>query len=126
MRCKSSLCLRCAKVSVDNWVSQVSQMLHAGGLSRPIVLTVPAMLRQTFYQQAAAVLSPFMRCGGRCLDDCFSRIRGRPLQGGYIMVIHTHGRNGPYTPHLPIIATSGGGDPQARQGMHLDSLPSRR
>jgi hypothetical protein len=24
--CKSSLCLRCAKVSVDNWVSQVSQV----------------------------------------------------------------------------------------------------
>jgi Transposase zinc-binding domain len=27
---KSSLCLRCAKVYVDNWVSQVSQMLHEG------------------------------------------------------------------------------------------------
>ena len=25
MSCKSSLCLRCAKVAVDNWVSQVSQ-----------------------------------------------------------------------------------------------------
>jgi len=30
MRCKSSLCLRCAQVYVDNWVSQVSQMLHEG------------------------------------------------------------------------------------------------
>src|SRR5712692_7211964 len=30
MSCKSSLCLRCAKVYVDNWVSQVSQMLHEG------------------------------------------------------------------------------------------------
>jgi hypothetical protein len=28
--CKSSLCWRCAKVYVDNWVSQVSQMLHEG------------------------------------------------------------------------------------------------
>ena len=28
MSCKSSLCLRCAKVYVDNEVSQVSQMLH--------------------------------------------------------------------------------------------------
>ena len=31
MSCTSSLCLRCAKVYVDNWVSQVSTMLHAGG-----------------------------------------------------------------------------------------------
>ena len=30
MSCKSSLGLRCAKVTVDNWVSQVSTMLHAG------------------------------------------------------------------------------------------------
>ena len=30
MSCKSSLCLRCAKVHVDNWVSQVSKVLHEG------------------------------------------------------------------------------------------------
>jgi hypothetical protein len=30
MSCKSSLCLRCAKVYVDNWVSQVSHVLHPG------------------------------------------------------------------------------------------------
>ena len=123
MSCKSSLCLRCAKVYVDHWVSQMSQMLHEGVIYRHVVLTMPAMLRKTFYQQATAVLSPFMRCGVRCLDDCFSRVSGRPLQGGYIMVIQTHGRNGQYPPHLHIIATSGGWDPQANQWVHLDYLP---
>ena len=44
MSCKSSLCLRCAKVYVDNWVSQVSQMLHDGVIYRHIVLTVPALV----------------------------------------------------------------------------------
>jgi hypothetical protein len=43
MSCQSSLCLRCAKVSVDNGVSQVSQMLHAGVIYRHMVLTMPAM-----------------------------------------------------------------------------------
>jgi len=69
MSCKSSLGLRCAKVYVDTWVSQVSQMLPEGVISRHIVLTMPEILRKTFYQQAHAVLSPFMRCGVRCLDD---------------------------------------------------------
>jgi hypothetical protein len=69
MSCQSSLCLRCAKVSVDDWVSQVSQRLHAGGISRHIILTVPAMFRTTFYQNAAVVLSALMRCGVQCLDD---------------------------------------------------------
>ena len=63
MSCKSSLCLRCAKVYVDNWVSQVSRVLHAGVIYRHIILTVPAMFRTTFYQNAAVVLSAFLRCG---------------------------------------------------------------
>jgi hypothetical protein len=123
MSCKSSLCLRCAKVYVDNWVSQVSQMLHEGVIYRHIVLTVPEILRKTFYQLSKAVLSPFMRCGARCLDDVFSRVRGKPLKGGYIMVIQTHGRNGQYNPHLHCIATSGGWDPQAQQWVHLQYVP---
>jgi len=123
MSCKSSLCLRCAKVYVDNWVSQVSRMLHEGVIYRHMVLTVPALLRQTFYQQSQAVLSPFMRCGVRCLDDVFSRVSGKNLKGGYIVVIQTHGRNGQYNPHLHIIATSGGWDPQASQWVHLDYIP---
>jgi len=98
-------------------------MLHEGVIYRHIVLTVPAVLRTTFYQNAAALLSPFMRCGVRCLDDVFSRVSGRELTGGYIVVIQTHGRNGQYNPHLHIIATSGGWDPQAKQWMHLEYVP---
>ena len=57
MRCKSSLCLRCAKVYVDNWGSQVSQMLHDGVIYRHIILAVPAMFHITFYHNAALLLS---------------------------------------------------------------------
>jgi Transposase zinc-binding domain len=63
MSCNSSLCRRCAKVSVDKGVSQVSQRLHEGVIYRPIGLTVPESLRQPFDQQAHAVVSPCMRCG---------------------------------------------------------------
>jgi hypothetical protein len=123
MSCKSSLCLRCATVYVDHGVSQVSRMLHEGVIYRHMVLPVPAMLRQTFYQQAKDVLSPFMRCGVRCLDDVFSPVCGKPLTGGYIMVMQTHGRNGQYNPHLPCIATSGGWHQEAQQWLHLDYVP---
>ena len=88
-------------------------MLHEGVIYRHIVLTMPALLRTTFYQQSQAVLSPFMRCGVQCLDDVFSCVSGKPLKGGYIMVIQTHGRNGQYNPHWHCIATSGGWDQEA-------------
>jgi Putative transposase/Transposase zinc-binding domain len=123
MSCKSSLCLRCAKVHVDNWVSQVSKVLHEGIIYRHIILTVPAMFRTTFYQHAAVVLSAFMRCGVQCLDDFYSAIKGKPLQGGYIVVLHTHGRNGQYHPHLHVLATSGGYDGLGDRWEHLSYLP---
>jgi hypothetical protein len=123
MSCKSSLCLRCAKVSVDNWVSQVSRVLHEGVMYRHIILTVPAMFRTTFYQNAADVLSAFMRCGAQCLDDFYSTVRGKPLKGGSIVVLHTHGRNGQYHPHLHLLATSGGYDAAGERWEQLQYLP---
>jgi len=69
MSCQSSWCLRCATVHGDTWVSQVSTMLHEGGISRHIILTVPAMCRTTFSQNAAVGLRALMRCGVQCLDD---------------------------------------------------------
>jgi Putative transposase/Transposase zinc-binding domain len=123
MRCKSSLCLRCAKVYVDNWVSQVSRVLHEGVMYRHIILTVPAMFRTTFYQNAAVVLSALMRCGVQCLDDFSSEVRGKALKGGDITVLHTHGRNGPYHPHLHLIATSGGYDEAGECWEHGQYVP---
>jgi Transposase zinc-binding domain/Putative transposase len=119
MSCKSSLCLRCAKVYVDNWVSQVSKVLHEGVVYRHIILTVPAMFRTTFYQNATVVLSALMRCGAQCLDDFYSTIKGKTLHGGYIIVLHTHGRNGQYHPHLHVLATSGGYDSASERWEHL-------
>jgi hypothetical protein len=123
MSCQSSLCLRCAKVYVDNWVSQVSQVLHEGVIYRHIILTVPAMFRTTFSHNAALLLSALMRCGVQCLDDFYSTIKGKPLRGGDITVLHTHGRNGQYHPHLHLLATSGGYDGAGERWEHLPYLP---
>ena len=94
-----------------------------GVLYRHIILTVPALFRTTFSQHAAVVLSAFMRCGAQCLDDFSSPIKGKPLRGGYITVLHTHGRNGQYHPHLHVLATRGGSDAQGACWEHLQSLP---
>src|SRR2546430_7487420 len=79
MSCKSSLCLRCAKVYIDHWVSQVSKRLHEGVIYRHIILTVPAMFRTTFSHNAAVLLSALRRCGVQCLDDFSREGRGKAL-----------------------------------------------
>ena len=123
MSCKSTLCLRCGKVYVDNWVSQVSKMLHEGLIYRHIVLTVPEILRETFYNHGQELLGPLFRSGVECLDDFFSCVSRKSLRGGYIVVLQTHGRSGQYNVHLHIMATSGGLDQQTQQWVHLGYLP---
>jgi hypothetical protein len=81
------------------------------------------MFRTTFYQHAAVVLSAFMRCGRQCLDDFYSTVTGKALKGGYSTVLHTHGRNGQYHPHLHVLATSGGYDSKSERWEHLQYLP---
>ena len=118
MSCTSSLCLRCAKVSVDDWVIQGSKMLHEGVLYRHVVLTVPDVLRTPFYQHADVLLSPFRPCGVKCLDEFFSTVSGTTLKGGYLVVVQPHGRHGQYNPHVHSMATSGGWDAQAEPWGH--------
>jgi hypothetical protein len=84
---------------------------------------MPAMFRPPFYQQSKAFLRPFMRGGVRGLDDVLSRVSGKALKGGDIVVRQTHGRNGQYNPHLHCIATSGGWDHKGQQWLHLDDGP---
>ncbi len=119
MSCKCSLCLRCGKVYVDDWVSQISKMLHEGVIYRHIVLTVPEVLRKIFYNHPEKLFGQFMQCGVKCLDDFFSTVSGKKLRGGYIVVLQTHGRNGEYNPHLHIIATSGGLDQDSQKWVKL-------
>jgi len=108
--CKSCFCLSCAKGYVDEFVSQVSKMLHPGVVYRHIILTVPKQLRAVFYRTRhdGRLLSAFMKCGYECLEDVSSTVRRVSLQIGAIVVVQTHGRSGHYNPHLHIIMTNGG------------------
>lgn len=123
MSCQSSLCLRCAVVYADNWVSQVSQALHEGVISRHIILTIPALLRTTFSQNTDVLLSACMRCGAQCLDEVLSVVCNKAVQSGSIVVLHTHGRNGQYHPHLHLLAASGGWDREGQRWEHVEYLP---
>ena len=67
-----------------------------------------------------------MRCGVQDLDDFSSEVREKALRGGYVAVLHTHGRNRQYHPSLQLIATSGGYDSQVERWEHLQYLPYER
>ncbi len=67
--CKSSFCLSCAKVYVDDFVEQVSSVLHPGVIYRHAILTIPSQHRMYFYRARhdKSLLSSLMRCGYKVL-----------------------------------------------------------
>ncbi len=48
--CKSSFCLSCCKVYVDEWVAHIGRTLYEGVSYRHVVLTMPDALHREFYR----------------------------------------------------------------------------
>jgi Transposase zinc-binding domain len=46
--CKSSFCLSCCKVYIDQWVAHIGQTLYEGVSYRHVVLTMPKTLQLCF------------------------------------------------------------------------------
>ena len=109
--CKSPFCLSCAKPYTDRWVDFISRRLLPGITYRHIVFTMPDFLRIWFYRNPD-LLSPLMRAGQVCLLDVFRTCAGKELDIGSITVLQTAGRPATYNPHLHILVTGGGINPQ--------------
>jgi len=111
--CKSCFCLSCAKVSADHWAEFIGRRLLPHVPYRHEVFTVPEFLRKHFYRDPA-LLSRLMQVGHDCLRDIVKTCARTSLTIGTIVVLQTYGRSGHYNPHLHILFTAGGIDPQGR------------
>jgi Putative transposase/Transposase zinc-binding domain len=111
--CKSSFCLSCCKVYVDEWVAHIGRTLYEGVSYRHVVLTMPDALHSEFYRDRA-LLADLMQCGGAMLSEALSWFTKVKLEAGYVVVLETAGRAGHWNPHLHILRTSGGMTPQKR------------
>ena len=111
--CKSSFCLSCCKVYIDDWVRHIGQSLYEGVSYRHVVLTVPDVIRMLFFRDRS-LLADLMQCGVQMLSKALSWFKKVPLEAGYVVVLETAGRAGNWNPHLHILMTSGGVTPETR------------
>lgn len=123
--CKSSFCLSCSKVYTEKFVTKVSKSLHPGLRYRHIILTVPDKLRPSFYSNrfTCEILTQFMSCGYKCLEDVVCKAVKRKVKIGAIVVVQTFGRSGHFNPHLHVIMTSGGIDEATGKWVELGYFP---
>src|SRR5437773_352064 len=111
--CKSSFCLSCCKVYVDEWVAHIGRTLYEGVSYRHVVLTMPEALHLEFYRDRP-LLADLMQCGVAMLRDALAWFTKVKLEAGYVVVLETAGRSGHWNPHLHILMTSGGVTPQQK------------
>jgi hypothetical protein len=119
--CKSSFCLSCCKVYVDEWVAHLGRTLYAGVSYRHVVLTMPDALHLEFYRDRP-LLADLMQCGVAMLSEALSWFTKVKLEAGYVVVLETAGRSAHWNPHLHILMTSGGMTPQ-QQWREVDYFP---
>jgi hypothetical protein len=119
--CKSSFCLSCCKVYIDQWVDHIGRTLYEGVSYRHVVLTMPKALHVPFYRDRH-LLADLMKCGEEMLHDALSWFKRIDLEAGYVMVLETAGRAGHWHPHLHILMTSGGLTP-TKQWLEVDYFP---
>jgi hypothetical protein len=111
--CKSCFCLSCAKVYADRWADFIGRRLIPQVTYRHEVFTVPDFLRGYFYRNPD-LLNRLLQTGNNCLRDILQTCTRTSLTLGTIIVLQTSGRSGRYNPHLHILFTAGGVDPQGR------------
>jgi hypothetical protein len=111
--CKSCFCLSCAKVYADRWADFIGRRLIPQVTYRHEVFTVPDFLRGYFYRNPD-LLNCLMQTGNNCLLDILQTCTRTSLTIGTMIVLQTSGRSGRYNPHLHILFTAGGVDPQGR------------
>jgi Putative transposase/Transposase zinc-binding domain len=119
--CKSSFCLSCCKVYIDQWVAHIGQTLYEGVSYRHVVLTMPKTLQLCFYRERP-LLADLMQCGVAMLQDALARVKRGALEAGYVVILETAGRAGHWHPHLHILMTSGGVTP-AQRWREVDYFP---
>ena len=119
--CKSSFCLSCCKVYVDEWVAHIGRTLYEGVSYRHVVLTMPDALHLEFYRDRT-LLAALMQCGVALLNDALAWLKKVKLEAGYVVVLETAGRAAHWNPHLHIVMTSGGVTPQ-KQWREVDYFP---
>lgn len=120
--CKTKFCIHCARKSSMDFIEEMMCKLHPGVVYRHLILTIPAQLRQYFYNQRLNkdLYNEFMRAARAYIEDVFRKVTGKKkLQIGCVVVLHTAGRKGNYNPHLHVIVMNGGIDPDTGKWIEI-------
>lgn len=112
--CKSRLCLRCFKVTVDNWLKTARAVLFEGVIHRQVVLTVPTVIRALVLAESE-FLKAFVDAGAEAVKELVEEWRPQKrIKVGIMAVLQVCGRAGNPNPHVHLVVSEGGIDQEGQ------------
>ena len=101
--CKSRFCSVCAKVQIDNWVSDINRLFPNCSYFH-VTFTVPSQFRELLFEKRALLNAVFSACTETLLSFC--------AEQGFLpaitAVLHTFGSDLKRHIHIHVIISSGG------------------
>lgn len=115
--CRNRHCPKCQQTKQEEWIDRIkSQVLPVRHFH--VVFTLPEQLRPLAYINQDIIYSIFFKAASKTLKQVALNPEFLGAEPAFLAILHTWGQNLSYHPHLHIIVSGGGLDPDGMEWRH--------
>jgi len=115
--CRNRHCPKCQQTKQEEWIDRIkSQVLPVRHFHT--VFTLPEQLRPLAYINQDIIYSIFFKAASKTLKQVALNPEFLGAEPAFLAILHTWGQNLSYHPHLHIIVSGGGLDPDGMEWKH--------
>ncbi len=115
--CRNRHCPKCQQTKQEEWIDRIkSQVLPVRHFHT--VFTLPEQLRPLAYINQDIIYSIFFKAASKTLKQVALNPEFLGAEPAFLAILHTWGQNLSYHPHLHIIVSGGGLDPDGMEWRH--------
>jgi hypothetical protein len=115
--CRNRHCPKCQQTKQEEWIDRIkSQVLPVRHFH--VVFTLPEQLRPLAYINQDIIYSIFFKAASNTLKQVALNPEFLGAEPAFLAILHTWGQNLSYHPHLHIIVSGGGLDPDGMEWKH--------
>lgn len=120
--CKSRLCSSCGTLATDNWITaSLNEFLNVK--YQHIVFSIPSSINTLILFNRKILLNLLFKCVRNSILSWTTSQNKKSYIPGFIMVLHTFGRDIKFNCHIHILTTCGGISPDKSKWIHNSYIP---
>jgi len=122
--CKSRLCSSCGTLATDNWIAaSLNEFLDVK--YQHIVFSIPSSINTLILFNRKLLLNMLFKCVRNTILSWTTEQNNKSYIPGFIMVLHTFGRDIKFNSHIHILTTCGGLSQDKSKWIHNSYIPHK-